>query len=264
MLIPIGPVAVFGASNFPLAFSVPAATSASALAAGCPVVVKAHPAHPATSELCLGALLRGAEAAGAPTGTVAAVQGVRAGRPGRSPVYSGGRLHRLLGGRRALFDLASSRPDPIPFYGELSSLNPVVVTPAAASERGAAIGKGFVESFTLGVGQFCTKPGLHLRPQGSRGSVAPFCYRIRCRLAIRRVMLSGAFGTPFSPALSPGEPGRCFVPEGTCAAERGGFAVSPAFYKVAAAALADEPNRSLIEECFGPSRSSSSTTMPIS
>ena len=165
MLVPLGPVAVFGASNFPLAFSVPGGDTASALAAGCPVVVKAHGSHPATSQLCFDVLDRGRprrRRAGRHARHRARPAGRR--RPGRPPGDPRRRLHRL--GRTAAgrcWQIIERRPDPIPFFGELSSLNPVVVTPAAAAERAAQIGAELVGSFTLGAGQFCTKPGPGVR-----------------------------------------------------------------------------------------------------
>jgi NADP-dependent aldehyde dehydrogenase len=166
--VPLGPVAVFGASNFPLAFSVPGGDTASALAAGCPVVAKAHPAHPATSLACAEAIGRGL--AGAPAGTFSLVYGEEAGRllvidPHIRAVGFTGSLR----GGRALHDLAAARPEPIPFYGELGSLNPLIVTPGAAAARAEEIGRGAAESFTLGNGQFCTKPGLLFVPRGAAG-----------------------------------------------------------------------------------------------
>ncbi|MGQ4511519.1 aldehyde dehydrogenase family protein [Streptomyces sp. DW26H14] len=170
MLVPIGPVAVFGASNFPLAFSVPGGDTAAALAAGCPVVVKAHDSHLATCALALAALRAGAEAAGAPDGTVGMVCGLQAGRdlvaapPVRAVTFTGS-----LSGAQALRDIIAERPDPIPFYGELSSVNPVVVTGAAAKARGSEIAEGLVGSFTTAAGQLCTKPGLALVPRTPAG-----------------------------------------------------------------------------------------------
>jgi acyl-CoA reductase-like NAD-dependent aldehyde dehydrogenase len=169
MLVPIGPVAVFGASNFPLAFSVPGGDTASALAAGCPVVIKAHPSHPATSEATARCLIRAAADEGAPDGTVSLLQGrTHEGGGGlvldprvAAVAFTGSRQ-----GGRALMDLAATRDTPIPVHAEMSSLNPVVVTPAAISARAAAIASGFVASLTLGTGQFCTKPGLLLLPEG--------------------------------------------------------------------------------------------------
>jgi NADP-dependent aldehyde dehydrogenase len=170
MLLPIGPVAVFGASNFPLAFSVPGGDTASALAAGCPVVVKAHGSHPATSQLVFETLERAARKAGAPDGTLGIVHGVQAGADlvAHPAVRAVGFTGSVAGGQ-ALLRIIEQRPDPIPFFGELSSLNPVVVTPQAAQERGERIGADFVGSFTLGAGQFCTKPGLVFVPAGADG-----------------------------------------------------------------------------------------------
>ncbi len=170
MLVPIGPVAVFGASNFPLAFSVPGGDTASALAAGCPVIVKAHPSHPATSTLVHRIMQRAALESGAPAGVFGIVHGQQAGADlvAHPSVQAVGFTGSLAGGR-ALMDIINKRPVPIPFYGELSSLNPVVVTAAAAADRPEAIGAGLVASFTLGAGQLCTKPGLALVPEGSDG-----------------------------------------------------------------------------------------------
>lgn len=167
-LIALGPVAVFAAGNFPFAFSVAGGDTAAALAAGCPVVVKAHPGHPRLSDLT-GEIVREAlEEAGLPAGSFAVIHGEQAGialvqhRLIQAVAFTGS-----LGGGRALFDVASGRPEPIPFYGELGSLNPVFVTPAAAAARRDSITEGFVSSYTLGAGQFCTKPGLLMVPAAS-------------------------------------------------------------------------------------------------
>ncbi|MGW4770646.1 aldehyde dehydrogenase (NADP(+)) [Nocardia sp. NPDC004278] len=166
-LVPIGPTLVFAASNFPFAFSVAGGDTASALAAGCPVVLKAHPGHPRLSERT-GEIVRGAlSAAGAPAGAFAVIHGVEAGITAlRHPDIAAASFTGSLAGGRALFDIASSRPRPIPFYGELGSVNPVVVMPGAVRARGPRIVEGFVGSFTLGAGQFCTKPGVLLLPSG--------------------------------------------------------------------------------------------------
>jgi len=161
MLVPIGPVGVFAASNFPLAFSVPGGDTAAAIAAGCPVVVKAHPGHPATSLRCFQALARACETTGAPPGALGIMFGQDAGK--RLVQHSEVRAIAFTGSQRAglaLLQLANSRPHPIPFYGELGSLNPLVVTPSAAQERGDAIATGLAASITLSSGQFCTKPGV--------------------------------------------------------------------------------------------------------
>ncbi|TDE08366.1 aldehyde dehydrogenase (NADP(+)) [Jiangella asiatica] len=167
ILQPIGPVLVFAASNFPFAFSVAGGDTASALAAGCPVVVKAHPGHPAlsarTAEVVSAALLD----AGAEQGVFAVVFGNAAG----TRAISDGRIAACgftgsVSGGRALFDLAMSRPEPIPFYGELGSVNPAFVTQRADTARADDIATGFIGSFALGAGQFCTKPGLLFAPEG--------------------------------------------------------------------------------------------------
>jgi NADP-dependent aldehyde dehydrogenase len=171
LLVPIGPVAVFGASNFPFAFSVLGGDTASALAAGSPVIVKAHDSHPATSKLSFEILAGAARSSRqAPEGILGIVYGRQAGADlvAHSAIRAVGFTGSLSGGK-ALLDIISQRDDPIPFYGELSSLNPVIITPRAAAERGEAIGAGLVASFTLGAGQLCTKPGLVLIPNNADG-----------------------------------------------------------------------------------------------
>jgi 2,5-dioxopentanoate dehydrogenase len=167
--IPLGPVAVFGASNFPLAFSVAGGDTASAFAAGCPVVVKAHSAHPGTSELVGRAIQKVVADQKLPAGVFSLVFG-----PGpevgqalvadpniKAIGFTGSR-----GGGVALMKTAAARPEPIPVYAEMSSINPVLLMPGALAERAAAIGAAFVVSLTLGAGQFCTNPGLILAVDG--------------------------------------------------------------------------------------------------
>src|SRR6202012_980820 len=167
---PLGPVAVFAASNFPFAFSVPGGDTASALAAGCPVVVKAHPDHPQTSELAAATIREAAVKVGLPADVLTLIQGYQAGVDlVRHPLIAAAGFTGSIPGGRALFDLAAARPPPIPFYGELGSLNPVLVTERAAETRPAEIAAGLVASYTLGQGQFCTKPGLVLVPAGQAG-----------------------------------------------------------------------------------------------
>jgi NADP-dependent aldehyde dehydrogenase len=163
MLVPLGPVAVFGASNFPLAFSVAGGDTASALAAGCPVVVKAHPAHPATSEVAARAIMTTAAAVGIPPGVLSLLQSTRndiARALVQHPQVKAVGFTGSLRAGRALFDAAASRPEPIPVYAEMGSVNPLFILPRAAAERAAAIATGLKDSVTLGVGQFCTNPGL--------------------------------------------------------------------------------------------------------
>lgn len=175
MLRPLGPVAVFSASNFPFAFSVLGNDTASALAAGCPVVVKGHPGHPELSRRVAELATQALADAGAPSGALSLVEGVEEGvalveHPSVTAVGFTGSLR----GGRALFDIASARPAPIPFYGELGSLNPVVVTKAAAAARVAGVAEGLVGSFTRDGGQYCTKPGIVFVPSeaGLEGEVA--------------------------------------------------------------------------------------------
>ena len=168
MLRPLGPVAVYAASNFPFAFSVAGGDTASALAAGCPVLLKANPSHPELSA-ATGAKVSDALAeAGAPEGIFAAVMGFETGIAlVKDPRIRAASFTGSLRGGRALFDLAVSRPEPIPFYGELGSVNPAFVTPDACAQRADDVAAGFVGSMSLGNGQFCTKPGLLFVPAGS-------------------------------------------------------------------------------------------------
>ncbi|MET0303042.1 MAG: aldehyde dehydrogenase (NADP(+)) [Microbacteriaceae bacterium] len=165
ILIPLGPVANFAASNFPFAFSVAGGDTASALAAGCPVVVKAHPGHPELSRRTAELVLEALDGAGAPEGTFALVEGTETGAAlVAHPAIAAGAFTGSTRGGRALFDIAVGRPDPIPFYGELGSVNPVVVTEGAVRERGETLVDGLVASFTFSAGQLCTKPGLVFAP----------------------------------------------------------------------------------------------------
>ncbi len=160
---PIGPVAVFGASNFPLAFSTAGGDTASALAAGCPVVVKGHSAHPGTGEIVAEAIKAAIVTCGVHPGVFSLIQG------GKRDVGQALVQHPLinavgftgsLGGGRALFDLCAQRPTPIPFFGELGSVNPMFLLPEAMKARGQALAEGWAGSLTMGAGQFCTNPGI--------------------------------------------------------------------------------------------------------
>lgn len=163
MLIPLGPVIVFGASNFPLAFSVAGGDTISALAGRNPVVCKAHPAHPGTSEIVAGAIRNAVEGCGLPEGVFSMVHGASPEvslRLVRHPSARAVGFTGSLKAGRALFDAAAQRPNPIPVYAEMGSVNPVFVLPGALAERAASIAQGLRQSVTLGVGQFCTSPGL--------------------------------------------------------------------------------------------------------
>lgn len=167
--IPLGPVAVFGASNFPLAFSTAGGDTASALAAGCTVVVKGHPAHPATGAMVAGAIHSAVKASGLPASVFSHLTG-----PGielgaalvKDPAIAAVGFTGSRAGGLALVTLAQAREVPIPVYAEMSSINPVVLLPEAIRARGAELGAAFVGSLTMGAGQFCTNPGLLLAIEG--------------------------------------------------------------------------------------------------
>ncbi|GAA0775595.1 aldehyde dehydrogenase (NADP(+)) [Roseibium denhamense] len=167
---PIGPVAVFGASNFPLAFSTAGGDTASALAAGCPVVVRGHPAHPGTGEIVAEAISAALKSCALHPGVFSFIQG-----PGHEigqalvqhPLITAVGFTGSLRGGRALFDLCAQRPVPIPFFGELGSINPVFLLPAALHNRSDEIARGWAASLTMGAGQFCTNPGLVLVLEGA-------------------------------------------------------------------------------------------------
>ncbi len=163
MLVPLGPIVVFGASNFPLAYSTAGGDTAAALAAGCPVIVKSHPMHAGTGELVASAIIKAAVTTGMPNGVFSNINssGIEVGtqlvsHPGVKAVGFTGSIK----GGRALYDLASNREEPIPVFAEMGSVNPVVMLPSALKNRGVDLGKVYAGSITLGTGQFCTNPGL--------------------------------------------------------------------------------------------------------
>ncbi|MFG2221536.1 aldehyde dehydrogenase (NADP(+)) [Streptomyces sp. NPDC048644] len=251
--IPLGTVAVYAASNFPLAFSVPGGDTASALAAGCPVVIKAHPDHPATSELCAALLRRAAADVGLPDGVIGLVHGFQAGLDlVRHPQVCAAGFTGSVRGGRALHDAAAARPHPIPFHGELGSLNPVVVTESAAAERAEAIGAGLAGAMTLGTGQFCVKPGLVLAPEGEAGdrlltaltaAVSDTEAGVLLDHRMRDAFLDGVRTRAALPGVqAPVTPGA-----------GGEHTVSAGFLTLPAAALAEDGTHDLLlEECFGP------------
>ncbi|WP_327119868.1 aldehyde dehydrogenase (NADP(+)) [Streptomyces sp. NBC_01341] len=251
--IPLGVVAVYAASNFPLAFSVPGGDTASALAAGCPVVVKAHPDHPATSELCASILRRAAARHGLPEDVLTVVHGFDAGvELVKHPLVSAAGFTGSIRGGRALFDAAAARPAPIPFHGELGSLNPVVVTGAAAAERAEQIGAGLGGSMTMGAGQFCTKPGFVFAPSGAAGDQLLKSLTETVSGTGAGVMLDHRMRDAFVQGVAE----RAALPdvEAPVTPGAGGeHTVSPGFLTVPARRLAQEgPHDALLEECFGP------------
>ncbi|MGX5208904.1 aldehyde dehydrogenase (NADP(+)) [Streptomyces violaceus] len=251
--VPLGVVAVYSASNFPFAFSVAGGDTASALAAGCPVVVKAHPDHPALSEYVAKVLRRAAARHDIPEGVVGLVHGFEAGvELIKHPLVAAAGFTGSVRGGRALFDAAAARPVPIPFHGELGSLNPVVVTEAAAAERAEAIGAGLAGSMTLGVGQFCVKPGLVLAPAGAAGdallksltdAVSDTDAGVLLDHRMRDNFVAGVAERAQLPDVdSPVTPG-----------SGGEHTVSAGFLTVPASRLAEEGEHDLLlEECFGP------------
>lgn len=204
MLRPLGPVAVFGASNFPLAFSVAGGDTASALAAGNPVIVKAHPAHPGTSEIAARAIADSIQTQGLPPGIFALLfdSGIRAGtalvqHPGIKAVGFTG----SLAAGRALMDLTAARPEPIPCFTEMSSTNPVFLLPGAIRARSAQIAQELFASITLGAGQFCTKPGLVFLPADAAGAIAPALQQL-AQQAASHVLLTPGIARTFSKEMS--------------------------------------------------------------
>jgi NADP-dependent aldehyde dehydrogenase len=248
MLRPLGPVAVFSASNFPFAFSVAGGDTASALASGCPVIVKAHSAHPLLSRRTAALAAEALDSAGAPRGILSLVEGREAGvalvkHPAVRAVGFTGSLH----GGRTLFDLAASRPDPIPFYGELSAVNPVLITAAALQTRGEELVAGLANSFTIGVGQFCTNPGVTLVPANS-----DFAEHLAAAVDTieERRMLTPGIAAAYAEGvrhLTSRPDVRVVVGGHPSAAGTGSVSV---FATTAAAVLADPG--SLLAECFGP------------
>lgn len=165
MNVPLGPVVVFGASNFPFAFSTAGGDTAAALAAGCPVIVKSHPMHAATGEMVSSAVIKAAEKTGMPNGVFSNLNssGIEVGQQlVQHPKVKAVGFTGSIAGGRALYDLAAKRDEPIPVFAEMGSINPVILLPNALTNRAESIAKTYASSITLGTGQFCTNPGLIL------------------------------------------------------------------------------------------------------
>jgi NADP-dependent aldehyde dehydrogenase len=244
---PLGPVAVFGASNFPLAFSVLGNDTASALAAGCPVVAKAHDAHVSLSILVADIATAALLSAGAPEGALGVVAGFDAGVAlvGDADVSAVGFTGSQAGGL-ALWRLANERPVPIPVYAEMGTVNPVVVTPAAA-EDAASIAQGFVGSFTLGSGQYCTKPGLMFAPQ--QAAMPTKVADALRRLGPKPLMLTEGIAAALESGLAELEEAGADLVYATRTGGAG-WAGAAAVLEVPLAAL--QSGSRLLEECFGP------------
>lgn len=242
---PLGPVAVFAASNFPLAFSVAGTDTASALAAGCPVILKAHPGHPSTSQLT-GRIVDAALAeSGASPGTFAVVHGFAAG-PAliENAAIKAASFTGSVAGGRALYDLAAARP--IPFFGELGSLNSFTITPSAAEARGGQIAADLAASILLGGGQFCTKPGFVLVPRTPAGSVLKADLAAHIRAAPAARMLNETVLDNFRRGCDAlrADPAIGVLAEGG----RADGTATPTLYEVVDSTI---PAVAL-EECFGP------------
>jgi NADP-dependent aldehyde dehydrogenase len=247
MLRPLGPVAIFGASNFPLAFSVAGGDTASALAGGNPVIVKAHPSHPATSEL-VGLIIQSAiKKSGLPTGIFSLLfdEGHEVGsalvqHPGVRAVGFTGSFR----GGRALMDLAAKRPDPIPVYAEMGSTNPVFVLSGALKERSEQLATGLHGSFTLGGGQFCTKPGLVFAPADSQS------FTETLRRATKDGPAFSLLSKGIASAYKHGIKAREALETAAGAASDQGFSAQPILIEAKADQYFADPK--LSEEVFGP------------
>jgi NADP-dependent aldehyde dehydrogenase len=249
MLIPIGPVAVFGASNFPFAFSVLGGDVASALAAGCPVVVKAHPSHPLVSRLSFEALQRAALALDAPEGTIGIVYGTEPGRLlVRDPAIRAVGFTGSLGAAKALTAEIAQRPDPIPFFGELSSINPLIVTAAAAEARTAEIATGIFGSYTGSAGQLCTKPGIVFVPATPAGDELTDEIVRQTQAAGAGVLLNSRIRSSFSDIQQRLEDAGGRLLARGVDDDGDGFSVAPVMLET----TAEETSAELAEECFGP------------
>lgn len=255
MLLPLGPVAVFGASNFPLAFSVAGGDTASALAAGCPVVVKGHPAHPGTSEWVAGAVNRAAAACGLPAGVFSLLQGSQpefALALVRHPLTQAVGFTGSHRGGRALLEAANSRPQPIPVFAEMSSLNPIFLLPGALRQKSQEIAAGLKVSVTAGVGQFCTKPGLVFGIGGPDWDAFTEAFQSAIRSVAPGTMLHRGIRDQYchSVGRTSQAPGVTLLAQSDSDAEETSTQARPSAWKADAQTFFAQP--SLQEEIFGP------------
>lgn len=250
---PLGPVAIFGASNFPLAFSVAGGDTASALAAGNTVLVKAHPAHPGTSEIAGAAVAAAAEGCGLPAGVFSLLfdDAFAVGEAlVRHPLVRAAGFTGSRAGGEALARLAASRPQPIPVFAEMGSVNPVLILPGALRERAHALAEGLHASFTLGTGQFCTNPGVVLVPAGPEGDAFAEELAERTRSTPGGTMLTPRIASAYAAGQDRlRKLDARLLAEGAPAT--GGAPGRAALWQVDAAAAA--ANHALTEEVFGPS-----------
>lgn len=248
---PVGPVAVFGASNFPLAFSVAGGDTASALAAGCPVVVKGHSAHPGTGDVVAQAVAAAIDACNMPAGVFSLIQGGNR-EVGQAlvqhPLIQAVGFTGSLTGGRALFDLCAARPAPIPFFGELGSVNPMFLLPAALEAREAEIASGWAGSLAMGAGQFCTNPGIAVVMEGSGADTFATAAARALSESGEQVMLTDAMAATYRAGRDRVAGARTVqtLLNATCDRRH----AAPGLFRTTAAAwLADA---ALAEEVFGP------------
>jgi 2,5-dioxopentanoate dehydrogenase len=252
LLRPLGPVVVFGASNFPLAFSVAGGDTASALAAGNPVIVKAHPAHPGTSELVGGAVARAVQDVKLPEGVFSLLfDGAQQVGPSlvKHPLIKAGGFTGSRHAGKILMNLAASRPEPIPFFAEMSSTNPVFVLPGALRQNGEKIAAGLHKSFTLGAGQFCTKPGLVFVPEGDEARKFLSQLEEATRASTSFHLLTEGIRSAYESGIQSRKrnPKLRLVSE----AGNGASAITAALFETDAQSFVGNPE--LAEEIFGPS-----------
>ncbi|MDI1336009.1 MAG: aldehyde dehydrogenase (NADP(+)) [Lacunisphaera sp.] len=253
LLRPLGPVVVFGSSNFPFAYSVAGGDTASAFAAGCPVIVKAHPAHPGTSEMVGRLILHAVRECGLPEGTFSLLfdAGFEVGQAlVQHPLVKGVGFTGSLKGGRALTDLAAARPEPIPVYAEMGSINPVFILPGAIAERAAGLVEGLYASSTVGVGQFCTNPGLIVLERSP--AAAQFVKDLATRLAatVEGVMLTPGIRKNFVASTT----ARAHLPGVKVLAQGNAMSMcsaAPVWFETDAQTFLG--NHALSEEIFGPS-----------
>jgi 2,5-dioxopentanoate dehydrogenase len=254
MLRPLGPVGIFGASNFPFAFSVAGGDTVSALAAGCPVVFKGHPAHPGTCELVGMAIQKAAMRCEMPEGTFSMLQG-RSTDVGlaivKHPFITAIGFTGSFRGGKAIFDEACRRPVPIPVYAEMGSTNPVFVLPWAAKIKSDSITTDLASSVTQGVGQFCTNPGLVFIQQSEEGNVFKRLLAKNIAAAASGVMLTSAIHNNFETGLERLRQIRGVTSHTGGKVEGDGYRAAASFFEASADSFLKE--RALEEEVFGPS-----------
>ncbi|MGD0911766.1 MAG: aldehyde dehydrogenase (NADP(+)) [Terracidiphilus sp.] len=253
VLRPLGPVAVFGSSNFPLAFSVAGGDTASALAAGNPVIVKAHSAHPGTSELVGQVVAASVRACGLPAGVFALLYGagaeLGAALVSHPAIKAVGFTGSLTAGR-SLMKVAAARPEPIPCFMEMSSSNPFVVLPEALATRGVEIAKGLFGSFTLGLGQFCTKPGLVYLPRNQAADALVATLKSLVEQSQASPMLTEAICRNNASGVAARKQNSAVQTLAEGAVASGSYA-APALFQVSGKQMMRSPE--LAHEIFGPS-----------